>query len=76
MNRNLQKTAEQLRVWLTAKGCKVSTSRVRHTPLLAVTGPLPDAMTKRAVWGRECLAGVVRDVAIVRFGGCLLHWRQ
>ncbi|MFM4963759.1 hypothetical protein ACEUBT_08410 [Aeromonas bivalvium] len=76
MNKNLQKTADQLQQWLTANGCKVSTSQVCHTPLLAVTGPLPDAMTRRAVWGRECLAGVVREVALVRFGGCLLHWRQ
>lgn len=40
MNRNLQKTAEQLRIWLTAKGCKVSTSRVCHTPLAGGDWPL------------------------------------
>lgn len=76
MKKNLQNTAEQLSRWLTAKGCEVRTSQVRHTPLLAVTGPLPQAMKDRAVLSRECLAGVVREVALVRFGGCLLHWRQ
>lgn len=76
MNKNLQKTADQLRLWLTANGCKVSTSQVYRTPLLTVTGPLPIEMTRRAVWGREYLAGTVREVAMVRFGGCLLHWRQ
>ncbi|MGY4106762.1 hypothetical protein [Aeromonas rivipollensis] len=76
MNRNLQNTADQLRLWLTANGCKVRTGQVRHTPLLMVTGPLPPEMTRRAVWGREYLAGQVSDVAMVRFGGCVLHWRQ
>ncbi|MCF5762447.1 MULTISPECIES: hypothetical protein [Aeromonas] len=73
---NLHKTAEQLSHWLKARGCEVRTSQVRYTPLLAVTGPLPQAMKARAVLSRECLAGVVREVALVRFGGCLLHWRQ
>lgn len=73
---NLHKTAEQLSHWLTTRGCEVRTSQVCHTPLLAVTGPLPQAMKARAVLSRECLPGVVREVALVRFGGCLLHWRQ
>ena len=76
LHSNLQKTAEQLSHWLTAKGYDVRTSRVCHTPLLAVTGPLPKEMQARTVLSRECLAGVVREVALVRFGGCLLHWRQ
>ncbi|MGE6104119.1 hypothetical protein ACLHZT_10925 [Aeromonas veronii] len=76
LHSNLHKTAEQLSHWLTARGYEVRTSQVRHTPLLAVTGPLPQAMKARAVLSRECLAGVVREVALVRFGGCLLHWRQ
>ncbi|MFB0722149.1 hypothetical protein [Aeromonas salmonicida] len=76
MKKNLQNTAEQLRHWLTAKGYEVRTSQICHTPLLAVTGPLPSEMKARAVLSRECLAGVVREVALVRFGGCVLHWRQ
>lgn len=76
MQSNLHKTADQLRHWLTTNGCQVHTGQVRHTPLLMVTGPLPPSMSRRAVWGREYLAGVVSDVAMVRFGGCLLHWRQ
>ncbi|EOD54117.1 hypothetical protein [Aeromonas molluscorum] len=76
MNKNLQKTADQLQQWLTAKGYEVRTSQICHTPLLAVTGPLPSEMKARAVLSRECLAGVVREVALVRFGGCVLHWRQ
>jgi hypothetical protein len=76
MKKNLQHTAEQLRHWLTAKGYEVRTSQICHTPLLAVTGPLPSEMKARAVLSRECLAGVVREVALVRFGGCVLHWRQ
>ena len=76
MNKNLQKTADQLRLWLTANGCTVRSGQVRHTPLLLVTGPLPIEMKRRAVWGREYLAGVVCEVAMVRFGGCVLHWRQ
>ncbi|WHF41891.1 hypothetical protein [Aeromonas salmonicida] len=76
MKKNLQNTAEQLRHWLTAKGCEVRTSQICHTPLLAVTGPLPSEMKARAVLSRECLAGVVREVVLVRFGGCVLHWRQ
>ncbi|MDM5125705.1 hypothetical protein [Aeromonas salmonicida] len=76
MKKNLQNTAEQLRHWLTAEGYEVRTSQICHTPLLAVTGPLPSEMKARAVLSRECLAGVVREVALVRFGGCVLHWRQ
>ncbi|MNY49280.1 hypothetical protein D3C86_1846840 [compost metagenome] len=76
MNKNLQKTADQLRLWLTANGCTVRTSQVYRTPLLTVTGPLPIEMTRRAVPSREPIAGVVREVLLVRFGGCLLHWRQ
>ncbi|MEW7865482.1 hypothetical protein [Aeromonas diversa] len=73
---HVQKVAEQLSHWLTANGCDVRTSQVCHTPLLAVSGPLPSVLQARALVGRECLAGVVRDVVLVRVGGCLLHWRQ
>lgn len=76
LHNNLNKTAEQLSHWLRAKGYEVHTSQICHTPLLAVTGPLPSEMKARAVLSRECLAGVVREVALVRFGGCVLHWRQ
>ncbi|HEH9412990.1 hypothetical protein [Aeromonas salmonicida] len=76
LHNNLNKTAEQLSHWLRAKGYEVRTSQICHTPLLAVTGPLPSEMKARAVLSRECLAGVVREVALVRFGGCVLHWRQ
>lgn len=76
LHSNLHKTADQLRLWLTANGCKVSTSQVWQTPVLAVTGPLPKEMKARAVPSRERIAGVVREVLLVRFGGCLLHWRQ
>ena len=44
--------------------------------ILSEPFPLPPEMTRRAVWGREYLAGVVSEVAMVRFGGCVLHWRQ
>lgn len=69
LHSNLQKTAEQLSHWLTAKGYDVRTSRVCHTPLLAVTGPLPKEMQARAVLSRECLAGVVREVAWCALAG-------
>ncbi|QWZ56675.1 hypothetical protein [Aeromonas sp. FDAARGOS 1402] len=75
MNRNLQNTADQLRLWLTANGCKVRTGQVRDTPLLMVTGPLPPEMTGGPCGGASTWLGGQRG-GHVRFGGCLLHWRQ
>ncbi|WP_236563733.1 hypothetical protein [Aeromonas veronii] len=69
-------TLSRLRRQAKSDGDNASSSLRILSELLAVTGPLPKEMQARAVLSRECLAGVVREVALVRFGGCLLHWRQ
>ena len=71
-----RKAADQICHWLLATGCDVHTSWVRNTPLLAVSGPLPPELRARACWSRETgRDGQPTELALVRLGGCLLHWR-